>query len=429
MSYPMIKRALSGTMLNDNPAMEQLDSLVRFHGRCGEKTATMGIGRSELSKGFLACGASGMGKTFLIRECIRQIRENSTEPYSMVVLEVKDDYSGGLMKAGDCVIGQGAYRDESVRWNVYEDITYHAKDDAEEELRCREIAADLFADRKNQAQQFFPDAAQLLLAVVLYQFLKRGERSLAERKKLNNQGLRDFFLSFNKEDYRRLMENQPAFTDQLIGDLNNSQALGVLAEEVLTVINTFSDVFGEQGDFSIRGFVQEKRGRCLFLKLNAAYGETQRRIYGLLVKQILKEVLSRDNTQGDVYLILDEMHFLGKTDLVSAINMGRSKGLKVIAGIQSYSQVMSAYGEDDASSLMAGFGSKAYFRPNDEETRKLIREEYGQNFVEEIVLSAGGCIRNTRQGYVVEDADINALHVGDFICSLGGNPPFQFRIT
>ena len=429
MGYPIIKRAVSGTILEENPPVIMGDSIISFRGVSGGKNGTMGIGRDALSKGLFMCGATGMGKTVMIRECLRQIRRNTNAPYSMVVLEVKDDYSNELARGGDLMIGQGVYRDQSVRWNIYEDILYQARDDREIELRCREIAADLFADKKNQVQQFFPDAASLLLGVVLYRFVKRGERSLIARRQLSNKGLREFFLSFNREDYRKLMGDHPAFTDMLLGDGENQQALGVLAEEILTVINTFSDVFGEEGDFSVRKFVREKRGRCLYLKLNAAYKETQKRIYGLMMNQVLKEVLSHENREGDVYLILDELHSLGKTDLVSAINMGRSKGLKVIAGIQSYSQLKSIYGEADASALIAGFGSKAYFRPNDDVTRKLIREEFGENIIEEMRISPGGTVTNTRQGYVVEDADVSGMHIGDFICALEGNPPFQFRIV
>lgn len=429
MAYPMIRRAIKGTILEDNLPLVLDNPVIQFHGLCGEKNETMGINEDALSKGVLACGAAGMGKTVMIRECIRQIRKNATVPYSMIVLEVKDDYSGGLARKGDLLIGQGEYRDQSIKWNLYEDLLYRARDDREIALRCREIAEDLYADKKNQAQQFFPDAAQIFFGEVLYQFIKRGEHSLMARRKLTNKGLRDFFLSFDPKEYKELMGNNPSFTDFLLGDLNNQQALGVLAEEVLTIINTFSDIFGEEGDFSIRKFVQEKRSACLFLKLNMAYKETQKRIYGLLINLILKEALSHENTEGDVYLVLDELHSLGKIDLVSAINMGRSKGLKVIAGIQSYSQIKSIYGEDDASALIAGFGSKAFFRPNDEETRTLIREEFGQCVIEEICLSSGGSITNTREGHVVEDAEINCLHTGDFICSLSGCPPFQFRIA
>lgn len=428
MPYPMIRRGLNGTIITENPLVTMDNPIIEIDGFSEGRRGTIGISSDALSKGFLACGATGMGKTVMTKECIRQIRVNANKPYSMVVLEVKDDYSCGLRERGDLVIGQGMYHDQSIRWNIYKDILFHANNDQEIELRCREIARILFRDRKNQAQQFFPDAAQLLFGEVLFRFIKQGEHSLTARRKLTNKGLRNFFQSFSKERYKELIGKNPSFTDLLLGDMDNQQALGVVAEEILTVINTFSDVFGDEGDFSIQSFVLEKRNTCLFVKMNFAYKETQKRIFGLLVNLILREVLSHENTAGDVYLILDELHALGEIDLVSAINLGRSKGLKVIAGIQSYAQLKAIYGENGAAALIAGFGSKAYFRPNDEETKKLIKEEFVQCVVEEIRLSAGGSVVSTRPGSVVEDADLNEMQVGDFICSLTGHPPFRFKM-
>ena len=214
----------------------------------------------------------------------------------------------------------------------------------------------------------------------------------------------------------------------LLGDdLNNPQALGVLGEEVLTVLSTFTDVFGEDGDFSIREFVTNRDGRALFLEYDPAYRETQRRIYGMLMNQALKEVLSSRTGDGHTILLCDELPAIGKIDLSSAVNLGRAKGLICVVGLQSIEQLYETYGEHQGNALLAGLCTKLYFRPNDAVTAKYIRDSFGMTRIEEIRLSPGGSRTNVRTEYVAEDHVIRSLKTGCCICALAESAPFLFQ--
>ncbi|MBM6939376.1 type IV secretion system DNA-binding domain-containing protein [Pseudoflavonifractor phocaeensis] len=439
-----LRRCLLGSNLEENLPPQCADPLIALPGTCLDRSVTLGLNRSALSRGLLAMGATGTGKSAFLRACGKQLRERLGTAYSMVVLEVKEDYSPHLFRPGDLILGQGPDRGRSVRWNLFADLTDDGWEDETIRLNCMEFTRQLFADKKNQSQQFFPDAAQLLLYVVLVRYIQEARGSLLQRRKLSNAGLRAFFSQYDPEQYVSLMERceDPGVVRMLLGtSADNPQALGVLGEEVLTVLSTFSDVFGEEGDFSIRRFVREKSGRALFLRFDPAYRETQRRVFSLLINLMFKELLARrSGPAGNLVFLCDELPTIGKVDLPSALNLGRAKGLLCLAGLQSVEQLYALYGEHEGNTALAGFCNQVLFAPNDPRTRRYIRDLFGENRVEELILSPGGVHTIQRGGYVVEDSHLTRLCVGDCICSLcdsrsmadggaGSRAPFFFHMA
>lgn len=439
-----VRRCLMGSNLEENLPPLCADPLISLPGVSADRPATLHLNRNALSRGLLAMGATGTGKSALLRACGKQLRERLGNAYSMVVLEVKEDYSPLLFRPGDQILGQGGDRDVSVRWNLFADLTDDGWEDAAIRLNCMEFTRQLFADKKNQSQQFFPDAAQLLLYVVLVRYIQEARDSLLQRRKLSNAGLRAFFSQYDPEQYVSLMERceDPGVVRMLLGPTaDNPQALGVLGEEVLTVLSTFSDVFGEEGDFSIRRFVREKSGKALFLRFDPAYRETQRRVFSLLINLMFKELLARrSGPAGDLVFLCDELPAIGAVDLPSALNLGRAKGLLCLAGLQSVEQLYALYGEHEGNAALAGFCNQVLFSPNDPRTRRYIRELFGENRVEELILSPGGVHTIQRGGHVVEDSHLTRLGVGECICRLcpsrptascapGAPAPFLFRMT
>lgn len=439
-----LRHCLMGSFLEDNLPPVCADPLISLSGICRNKPATLSLNRSALTRGLLAMGATGAGKSTFLCACGKQLRERLERAYSMVVLEVKKDYSPVLFRPGDLILGQGPERRESVRWNLFADLTDDGWEDETIRLNCMEFTRQLFADKKNQSQQFFPDAAQLLLYVVLVDYIQQARGSLLQRQKLSNAGLRAFFSQYDPGQYAALMERceDPGVVRMLLGtSADNPQALGVLGEEVLTILSTFSDVFGEEGDFSIRRFVREKSGQALFLRFDPAYQETQRRVFSLLINLMFKELLAQKSGQdGDLVFLCDELPAIGKVDLPSALNQGRAKGLLCMAGVQSVEQIYGIYGEHDGNTVLAGLRNQILFAPNDPRTRQYIRDLFGENRVEEMILSPGGVRTIQRSGHVVEDSDLTGLGVGDCICSLcatdpaenakeGSQMPFFFRMS
>lgn len=428
--YPVITRVMKGSCAKNNQVPEIYDAVISIPGENQRRSQSFGMNREMLHRGTLTVGGTGSGKTTLMRKISSQLRQETSD-YSMIVLEVKKDYQEELFYQGDLYLGMGNAGSQSVRPNLFQDILIDGWDETEIKLNCMEISRQLFADLKNQSQQFFPDAAQILLYEVMVLYINEARHSLSARKKLSNKGLVNYFSHFSEDDYAVLLKKSedPGVIRWLLGhDGKNNQALGVLGQVVLIVLNTFVDVFGAEGEFSIRRFVREKNNRCLFLQYDPAFKETQQRIFGVLLTLMFKEILSRNTSKGKVIFICDELPAIGKTDLSEVINLGRAKGFICLAGIQSVAQLYQIYSESEANTMLAGFGTKICFQVFDSESRKFIKETFGENLVEEIRLSPGGNLTERRKGYVVEDEMISELRTGDCVVGLVGYEPFLFHV-
>ena len=189
-------------------------------------------------------------------------------------------------------------------------------------------------------------------------------------------------------------------------------------------------VFGDEGDFSMRRFIRAKGGRAVFLEYDLSIGDILAPVYSLLFDLALKEALGRSKTQGNVYMIADELKLLPRLrHLDDGINFGRSLGLKIFAGLQSIKQLNANYeNEAQAHNAIAGFSTAIAFRSSDPETREYISGMFGKNAVIERFEHADGSPEYTRQtGYVVEDWDIISLRTGEAVVGLPEVPPFKFK--
>ena len=428
----LIKRTLYGTDINNNIPARCFDEIISIDGICGNgHNAYISMDSDMLCKGMSLLGQTGIGKTHLCLKVIQQLRANMTEAYSMVVIQVKDDFLD-CYREGDVIIGQGKYAGEIQMWNCFRDLLFDGWGEINVERNCREFAEQLFSDKQNQSQQFFVDGAKLLLYSVLLTYINRARNSLSERSKLSNKGLRDFFVKYSPEQYKNLMQDcvEPGLLRMVLGDdVNNLQALGVMGEAVTTVINCFTDVFAEDGDFSIREFVHNKKGKTLFINYDPAYKDTQTKVYKSMVNMMLKEVLSQNASKGKTIFICDELPVIGKVDLSYAVNLGRAKGFVCIVGFQSIEQIYSTYGEKDGNVLLAGLCSKLFFKPNDPASRKHITDYFGKGILEYIDISPGGTRIRREEGNLVDDTDILNLRVGDCFVGLSNGEMFKIHIA
>ncbi len=92
--------------------------------------------------------------------------------------------------------------------------------------------------------------------------------------------------------------------------------------------------------------------------------------------------MGRTKSEGNIYLICDEFKLLPHLHHIEdGVNFGRSRGVKVIAGLQSIEQLYEIYGEYKGRNIAAGFSSKFAFKSNDQSTRDFICNLYGTNIV------------------------------------------------
>jgi type IV secretory pathway TraG/TraD family ATPase VirD4 len=107
----------------------------------------------------------------------------------------------------------------------------------------------------------------------------------------------------------------------------------------------------------------------------------------------LREILSLPPSERRrIWLVLDEIGNLHRVSmLVPALTMGRKFGLRVVAGLQSVSQLCAIYGQDDARTLLANFRTVVVHgvAATEPQTANWASDALGQALMEEALDSHG----------------------------------------
>lgn len=396
-----------------------------------EESIAIPVGESILSRHMLFLGGIGTGKTNAINLFIRNTRRVLTDRDVMVIFDTKGDYYREFYEPGDIVISnddRATGCDGKDYWNIFREV---AADDRIEE-NVLEIANTLFADKiRNTTQPFFPSAAKDLLFALMMHLLRK--ESLKEKR--NNKSLRAYLNMMTPELMIKVLDqhNDLKAMKSYIYDPKSGQTLGVMAELQQMVREVLVGNFSKKGSVSLRDIVRERGGKVVFIEYDLSIGSILTPIYRLLIDLAIKETLSRKDKDGDVYFFIDEFRLLPELlHIDDGINFGRSLGAKFFVGIQNINQVIAAYGEDVGRSMLSGFGTTYAFRINDGLSREFIKNLSGKNIKKQTFMSSiqtQGITEQLREGFVVEDSDINNLRIGEAIVSTITGEPFVFRFN
>ena len=426
---PLTHEIIYGGLVDNNkPPLDTPRASLHIPGTFEGKQSSFGITQDMLSKHLLLVGGTGSRKTNLFYHIVKQLKKNLTKDDVMLIFDSKGDFHKKFYEPQDVVIGNSAlYRKSSAKWNLYDEIVADGKSRVSLAQNTQEICKSLFADRveKNSSNPFFPNAARDLLGSVIISLVR-------DNVQFSNKDLKDTLDSSSVDDLRNMLANYSdlASVAAYIGGKSGSQSQGVLSEMYSVTRDIFTGVFADVGDFSMRRFIRGKGGRTAFLEYDLAIGDILSPIYTLLFDLALKEALGRTATQGNVYLIADELKLLPNLrHLEDGINFGRSLGVKILAGLQGIDQLNANYeNEAKAHNAVAGFSSVFAFQSNDFNTREYVSKLFGKNTILETFPEANGSRHyEKREGYVVEDWDLVNLQVGEAIVGLPGTPPFRFR--
>jgi hypothetical protein len=242
-------------------------------------------------------------------------------------------------------------------------------------------------------------------------------------------------LEGSDDDLREILSGQPSLAGTVRYLEGGEHVESILAFLQLTLAKSFSGVFRQPGDFSVRDFMRRRGGRALFIEYDIAVGASLLPVYRVLIDTAIKQALGlgrrRLRESGEVkdnfYFIFDEFALLPRLSHVSdGINFGRQLGLKFLAGTQNVSQVLRGYPDGLGESILSGFGTLLAFRLFDEASRTMVRQRYGANRKK---ISTTGAVRHEAiretvvSGNVIEDWEMSRLPRGQCIASLP--PPHE----
>lgn len=391
---------------------------------------TIPLTSSVLSKHLLYTGTIGTGKTTAMFQLLHQLIGKMTDDDVMVIFDTKGDFKEEFYRPGkDVVISSDAKA--TAYWNIFKEVRINGDDYIEENLL--EIVSSLFEEKiKRSNAPFFPQAAKdVLFGIMSYIIYKN------EPEDLDNAELYAYLRDANINDVVDALMS--------VGDLRgiidyiynggdgSEQTQGVYSELRNVANELFVGNFRKRGDFSVREFVRNKGGKILFIEYDLSIGKVLTPIYKALIDLAIKESLSRDKSEGNVFFVIDEFKLLPNLyHIDNGVNFGRSLGAKFIVAMQNIQQVIDGYGYEKAYSILSAFGTSIAFRVTDKATKEFIQNLYGMNrkrFVFKGTSYSEGNKEQVTYSNVIEDWDILDLKVGEAIISVADydSAPMKFK--
>lgn len=391
---------------------------------------TIPLTSSVLSKHLLYTGTIGTGKTTAMFQLLHQLIGKMTDDDVMVIFDTKGDFREEFYRPGkDVVISSDAKA--TAYWNIFKEVRINGDDYIEENLL--EIVSSLFEEKiKRSNAPFFPQAAKdVLFGIMSYIIYKN------EPEDLDNAELYAYLRDANINDIVDALMS--------VGDLRgiidyiynggdgSEQTQGVYSELRNVANELFVGNFRKRGDFSVREFVRNKGGRILFIEYDLSIGKVLTPIYKALIDLAIKESLSRDKSEGNVFFVIDEFKLLPNLyHIDNGVNFGRSLGAKFIVAMQNIQQIIDGYGYEKAYSILSAFGTSIAFRVTDKATKEFVQNLYGMNrkrFVFKGTSYSEGNKEQVTYSNVIEDWDILDLKVGEAIVSVADydSAPMKFK--
>ena len=426
------KEILLGNSLEKNIIPIKKNPHVRLLGSINNNRTELCLSTEDLSTHILATGGTGSGKTNVIFEITRQIKEKLTAEDVMIIFDTKRDFL--TLRDGRDVVISNSLEDKTdiFAWNIFMEIVADGWEIESIEINADEIANLIFSDSiENSQSPFFPKAAKDIFAAILKGITFAGIDNKEHRVRyMNNDALKKYLSKVNVKMLIEFLGKFPELCGVLkyIGDGSSEQALGVLAELEETTGQLFRKSFGIDGRFSVRKFVKGRGAKTLFVEYDLASGSTFIPMYTVLFDMFIKQSLCNTN-QGKVYIVCDELKLLPHLlHLEDVLNFGRSIGVNIIAGIQSMEQLYEVYGENGGRNIASGFQTTICFHTNNQATREYIGGIYGTNYMAIQHTGASNNLQESiRDGYTVEDWEMVNLCQGEAIVGLPFEKPIKFR--
>ena len=345
------------------------------------------VSKSRETRHLVIFGGTGTGKTVIIRPFMRAARERGDR---MLVFDLKNDFTaefpsramphnGQQVEVEDVIFAPWDSR--SMPWAVAKDVSTLSA--------AREFAARMIPEAQGGSPFWSNAARQVLIA------------SLVELQ--STQPEKWGFADLSKKLVRPIDElaeaariHFPEALKALSDGQQNVTSAGVLGNMMsyLSVVFDLARAWPRPGIFSIRDWLTGKNTatKSVVLQHNGEFESLAHAFNGAVIalaSQLINSPLMQESTSRRLWFFLDEFPQLGKVEAVFPLcEIGRSKGVRVVIGMQDISQLKKIYSDHQASALVSMVGTHIVTRVSSGETADFITEKLiGEREIERLDVS------------------------------------------
>jgi type IV secretory pathway TraG/TraD family ATPase VirD4 len=280
---------------------------------------------------FCIGGATGTGKSTLFKEMILGVMRRKER---MVILDPDGDYFSTFGRPGKDII-LNPYDARTQGWSFFNEIR--------EKYDFDRLALSMIPPSKSADSEEWQDyARKLLVAVSQNLFSLKQNVSIHDVHHYTNEVSDDDLGAFVK--------------GSAVSGLFTSNAQKALASTRFVLAAKLAPhLIMPPGTFSLSSWLANPEGGNLYITWDEQMRESLRPLISTWADAIFSGALGlKPDRDRRIWVFLDELESLSRLpSLNDALTKGRKKGLCVVTGFQSYSQLIDVYGREIAETMLS----------------------------------------------------------------------------
>lgn len=323
------------------------------------------ISSTRESRHFLVLGGSGSGKTQVIWQLLGEATRRGDR---VIVFDPKGDFYSRMPGEDPCLLAP--WDDRSSRWDLAADCPAFAD--------ARALAARLIP--ANDKDPMWANASrEVLVAVIASLQASKGTgwtfRDLREALNSPLEVLQENAAIHNPEALRSLEEAS-----------KTTQSILINLSAFLSPIADMDRAWGDSSKpgFSMRRWVKGAKSLPKVVVIQGSQRFEQSTsflaagIFNVLAGLVASPELPDSSTRR-IWLFLDEFPQLGRLEDVGAlVRLGRSKGIRVVIGVQDVAELRQIYGSDRAEAWTSSLATSIYTRLEGGSTAQWVSKRIGE---------------------------------------------------
>lgn len=389
-------RHMSGYRLFDGPAQAYIDLSpdVKTSGPGIYIHPDVQISRDRETRSFLVTGSVGAGKTvtlwFMLQSIIKRMRTGPED--RIIIYDNKADFTGKLPVPDEQIALFAPWDKRTWAWDVGKDVL--------NEVDANELCQRLIPDSDDP---FWSNAArQVLLACIIK--LQRTMGKNWSWKDMNRE------IGSPEKIADNVLQYNPVLAS-LYEDPGNktAQSVNTTLATFAATIRMLTQAWDNEDPYEGREYEPGREIPKLSLREWALTPVVEKRVlilqgnkrYEALEKGYVQAMLSAfrgimaspemtDSKSRRIWIVLDEFPQLGKlTGFSTYLEVGRSKGLCVVLGLQDLAQLREIYGRETAAVWESVCGTYIIGRSSAPETVEWVKKLVGERTIRRWMSSSG----------------------------------------
>ena len=231
----------------------------------------------------------------------------------------------------------------------------------------------MFSSKKNSSfsgDPFWENSAETIFISCVEHLIERDNLSIKALKKLlNNTSLEDLKAKLATTKASRYLESAKNTASSILSVMTTS-------------CKPLNDIFESDNKFSVKEYfdgVKAGKDAWFFLSTPPSQRELIMPLLAAITQLAVSNLMNIGiNEKRRIFFITDELPALGRLpSLPILMTESRKYGACVLAGLQSYNQLLDNYGQHMGSTIFGQFATKFIFRCNEPNLAKLMSDMFG----------------------------------------------------